>query len=163
MLVALFRALILYLFYKDYIQPEAASSSIQRSNLVLSVRGEGVWHIITAELNLIKLRQYCINFPGTNGGVSLVGTISSLIGGLIVGVSYYLTLIFSLSDDYLQKCAPQWPIIVLGILSGFLGSTIDSYIGATLQYSGLYFTLSCTVLFEQANCIDWINFVIYGH
>lgn len=73
---------------------------------------------------------------GTNGGVSLVGTISSLIGGLIVGVSYYLTLIFSLSDDYLQKCPPQWPIIVLGILSGFLGSTIDSYIGATLQYSG---------------------------
>lgn len=73
---------------------------------------------------------------GTNGGISLVGTIFSLIGGLVVGMAYYVTLIFSLSDAYLQKCPPQWPIIILGALSGFLGSGIDSYLGATLQYSG---------------------------
>ncbi|CAC5411299.1 Transmembrane protein 19 [Mytilus coruscus] len=73
---------------------------------------------------------------GTNGGISLVGTFCSLIGGLVVGMAYYLTLIFSLSDVYLQKCPPQWPIILLGAIAGVLGSTIDSYLGAVFQYSG---------------------------
>ena len=36
----------------------------------------------------------------------------------------------------LQLAVPQWPIIVIGGIGGFIGSTIDSFLGATLQYSG---------------------------
>ena len=95
---------------------------------------------LTLKYSMLQCLFFTIWSPylisGTNGGISLVGTISSLIGGLVVGVAYYLTLIFSLSDAYLQKCPPQWPIVILGALAGLLGSAIDSYLGATLQYSG---------------------------
>lgn len=65
-----------------------------------------------------------------------MGTIASTLGGLLIGVAQYLTL-FYFTDTMLWSYAPpQWPIIVFGALSGFLGSLIDSLLGGTLQYSG---------------------------
>lgn len=73
---------------------------------------------------------------GTNGGISVVGTVSSAVGGLLIGISQYL-VIFYFSDRTLWMYAPpQWPIIVFGALGGLLGSLIDSFLGATVQYSG---------------------------
>lgn len=73
---------------------------------------------------------------GTNGGISLIGTVSSTLGGLLIGISHYLTLLY-FSDKLMYMYAPpQWPIILFGALAGFLGSLIDSILGATLQYSG---------------------------
>ncbi|XP_053113507.1 transmembrane protein 19 isoform X1 [Hemicordylus capensis] len=71
---------------------------------------------------------------GTNGGVSLVGLISSLLGGTLVGVAYFISQLIFVND--LDISAPQWPIIVFGGMAGLLGSVIDSYLGATMQYSG---------------------------
>ncbi|CAH0715670.1 unnamed protein product, partial [Brenthis ino] len=74
---------------------------------------------------------------GTNGGVSLVGTICSTVGGLLIGFSHYLTIIYFSDRNLFMYAPPQWPIILYGGLGGFIGSLIDSLLGATLQYSGL--------------------------
>ncbi|NXY40980.1 TMM19 protein, partial [Ceuthmochares aereus] len=71
---------------------------------------------------------------GTNGGVTLVGLLSSLLGGMVVGIAYFLTQLIFVTD--LEISAPQWPIIVFGAAAGLLGSVVDSYLGATMQYSG---------------------------
>ncbi|XP_027248188.1 transmembrane protein 19 isoform X3 [Cricetulus griseus] len=72
---------------------------------------------------------------GTNGGVTVVGLASSLLGGTFVGLAYFLTQLVFVSD--LDISAPQWPIIAFGGLAGLLGSVVDSYLGATMQFSGL--------------------------
>ncbi|PKU47787.1 transmembrane protein 19 [Limosa lapponica baueri] len=71
---------------------------------------------------------------GTNGAVSFVGLLSSLLGGMAVGIAYFITQLIFVTD--LEISAPQWPIIVFGAAAGFLGSIVDSYLGATMQYSG---------------------------
>lgn len=59
--------------------------------------------------------------PGTDGGVSLQGTIWCLLGsGLIAGTSIY---VFSL----------QFSVFFSIFIAGFLGCLIDSYFGATFQ------------------------------
>lgn len=74
---------------------------------------------------------------GTNGGISLIGTLASTVGGLLIGITQYLILYY-FSDSMLWAYAPpQWPILLFGALSGFLGSLIDSILGGTLQYSGM--------------------------
>ncbi|KAF5928254.1 hypothetical protein HPG69_014859 [Diceros bicornis minor] len=72
---------------------------------------------------------------GTNGGVTVVGLASSLLGGTFVGIAYFLTQLVFVND--LDISAPQWPIILFGGLAGLLGSIVDSYLGATMQFSGL--------------------------
>ncbi|KAM6292640.1 transmembrane protein 19-like isoform 2-T2 [Porphyrio hochstetteri] len=71
---------------------------------------------------------------GTNGAISLVGLLSSLLGGMAVGIAYFLTQLIFVTN--LEMSAPQWPIIVFGAAAGLLGSIVDSYLGATMQYSG---------------------------
>ena len=67
---------------------------------------------------------------GTNGGVSFIGLISSFIGGLIIGVAYYLgILMFACSRD-LNLAPDQLLVILIGGLGGLLGSIIDSILGA---------------------------------
>jgi len=69
---------------------------------------------------------------GTNGGVSFIGLASSLIGGLVIGVAYFMGILMSVS----QVAPCQLLVILVGGLGGLLGSLLDSLIGATLQFSG---------------------------
>ena len=64
--------------------------------------------------------------PGQSGGVSLLGTFSSLLGSLLIGLAWYGSFA-DFSDSSWIMCAS---IIVV---SGFLGSVVDSLLGATLQ------------------------------
>lgn len=73
---------------------------------------------------------------GTNGGVTLIGLIVSFLGGVVIGLAYYLVVKFTLPSNVMIVSPAQWPIIVFGGAAGLLGSIIDSIIGATLQYSG---------------------------
>jgi uncharacterized protein (TIGR00297 family) len=64
---------------------------------------------------------------GTNGGVTLAGTAASAIGGLVIGITYYL-----LGPDLAPA---QLALLPLGLLGGLLGSALDSLLGSVLQLS----------------------------
>uniref|UniRef100_A0A3B3QP61 Transmembrane protein 19 n=1 Tax=Paramormyrops kingsleyae TaxID=1676925 RepID=A0A3B3QP61_9TELE len=80
--------------------------------------------------------------PGTNGGVTPVGLVASLLGGMTVGVAYFISQILFARD--LNLAAPQWPIIVFGAAAGLTGSLLDSFLGASMQYSENEFGKSTT-------------------
>ena len=64
---------------------------------------------------------------GTNGGVTVLGTISSCLGGILVGITAFLF-----------GTTPFQPsLILLGFFSGMLGSMLDSFLGATFQFTGV--------------------------
>ncbi|XP_024081465.1 transmembrane protein 19 isoform X3 [Cimex lectularius] len=74
---------------------------------------------------------------GVNGGVSLIGLLVSLVGGCVIGASYYLVVVYTADSKHIGESPPQWPIIPTSALAGLLGSVVDSVLGATLQYSGV--------------------------
>ncbi|XP_063179006.1 transmembrane protein 19 isoform X1 [Chroicocephalus ridibundus] len=86
---------------------------------------------------------------GTNGAVSFVGLLSSLLGGMAVGIAYFITQLIFVTD--LEISAPQWPIIVFGAAAGLLGSIVDSYLGATMQYSGFDQNIGMVVSYQTKN------------
>ncbi|GAM27898.1 hypothetical protein SAMD00019534_110740 [Acytostelium subglobosum LB1] len=86
----------------------------------------------TQPILITKLRRVP---PGTNGAISPLGTFASLMGGLFIGVCYYvLSILFAPANVTAHQ--PQYPIILLASFSGICGSMIDSLLGATVQYSG---------------------------
>lgn len=73
---------------------------------------------------------------GTNGGVSAWGLFVSFLGGIFIGVFYYLGTILFVDSETLGNSPVQFPIILLGGYAGLVGSVIDSLLGATCQFSG---------------------------
>ena len=61
---------------------------------------------------------------GTNGGVTLVGESVALLGALTVSVAAYLLGVITL------------PMIPVCLFAGFIGTNIDSFVGATLENRG---------------------------
>jgi uncharacterized protein (TIGR00297 family) len=63
--------------------------------------------------------------PGTNGGISFAGEVAGLCAALVVlGVAYGLNV-------------STLPMLAIGVTAGFLGTNMDSLIGATLENEGL--------------------------
>lgn len=76
--------------------------------------------------------------PGTNGGMSLLGTAASAAGGAFIGFVFWFMSFFAISSSLsspsnLSRDNAQWPMIVVGLVAGVLGSLIDSLLGATIQ------------------------------
>ena len=68
--------------------------------------------------------------PGTNGGVSMVGTVASAAGGAFIGaVAAAATFVFK--NQFVGYSTIQ--LVLHGAFLGLLGSLIDSIMGATLQ------------------------------
>ena len=84
---------------------------------------------------------------GTNGGVTLIGTLCSIAGGLAVGLAYWITatVVILLSGDSSHSNSTSgttispfslYPYAIIGAFAGLLGSLVDSLLGATIQFSG---------------------------
>ena len=75
---------------------------------------------------------------GTNGGITRVGILCSIGGGLIVGLAYFLTLLVSLGVGGLGSVSlmSQLRVMLIGGAAGLFGSVVDSFLGATVQYTG---------------------------
>ncbi|XP_046872360.1 transmembrane protein 19 [Hypomesus transpacificus] len=84
---------------------------------------------------------------GTNGGVTTVGLVASFLGGLTVGVAYFISQLLFVEDLHLAD--PQWPLIVYGGVAGLIGSLLDSFLGAHMQYSGIDATTGKVVNHES--------------
>lgn len=89
-----------------------------------------------------SLFYFVIFITGTNGGVTVVGLVASLLGGATVGTAYFMSQLLLVSD--LHLAAPQWPIVVYGTVAGLLGSLLDSLLGAVMQYSGIVYKCRAT-------------------
>lgn len=70
--------------------------------------------------------------PGTNGGITIMGCLWSCVGGLTIGVLTILTDCFSVK---LSPMVARYalPVIVYSTVIGFVGSLMDSLVGATCQ------------------------------
>ncbi|KAI6144307.1 integral membrane protein DUF92-domain-containing protein [Pisolithus tinctorius] len=71
--------------------------------------------------------------PGTNGAISVGGTLASVAGGCVVGLTLFASLVVEN-----RVCRADWmgilPSLVLwGTAAGVLGSMLDSFLGATIQ------------------------------
>jgi len=62
---------------------------------------------------------------GTNGGVTLVGEAVSLLGGIVVALAAFLLGVITL------------PMAVICAFAGFVGTNIDSLVGALIENRGL--------------------------
>jgi len=86
---------------------------------------------------------------GTSGGVTTLGTLAALGGGLLIGL---VALIFSQVEAIwgsgLLNSGYLW-LVPIGILGGLAGSTFDSLLGATVQ--GIYYCSQCQKETEITN------------
>ena len=67
---------------------------------------------------------------GTDGGVSAIGTLAALGGAL------FISLIGFMATGWLGDPVPVWSVPLISFL-GFMGSNIDSLLGATLERKGI--------------------------
>jgi uncharacterized membrane protein len=96
---------------------------------------------------------------GTNGGVSWIGLLCSIISGLLIGISYYIAILYTVDAAVLQLAAPQWPIIVVAGFGSLFGNILGSILGETLQYSGnVKYNICCYVFLNQQKKISFYVF-----
>ncbi|KAF3859667.1 hypothetical protein F7725_022066 [Dissostichus mawsoni] len=89
---------------------------------------------------------------GTNGGVTAVGLLASFLGGLTVGVAYYVTQLLFVGD--LNMADPQWPIMVYAGMAGLLG------IGKVVSYESATTTRICGKPILDNNAVNLFTSVI---
>lgn len=65
--------------------------------------------------------------PGTNGGITFLGTLWSAIGGACIGLGMLIVDLISGIEIH------TFETILFGFICGLLGSLMDSILGATLQ------------------------------
>jgi uncharacterized protein (TIGR00297 family) len=63
---------------------------------------------------------------GTNGGVTILGELAAVIGAFLISIIAHLLGVIPL------------PFVAAGIIAGFIGTNIDSYIGALIENRGVF-------------------------
>jgi len=79
--------------------------------------------------------------PGTSGAISRLGTLAALSGALLIGlIAFLLRQLEAFSGCCFPSLADaQW--LTVTAVSGLIGSTFDSFLGATVQ--GIYYCDQC--------------------
>lgn len=78
---------------------------------------------------------------GTSGGVTALGTLAALGGGLLIGLAaLVLDRVEAMWGSGALDRGYLW-LVPIGILGGLAGSTFDSLLGATVQ--GIYYCSQC--------------------
>ena len=82
----------------------------------------------------------------------MLGLAISAVGGLVIGLTFYVVLLLRIDSYALERTADQWPLIWTGLVGGLMGSLIDSLLGAIFQYSGNdYFCCKHDSILPQVN------------
>lgn len=95
-----------------------------------------------SELGVLSDKTYLItNFkkvrPGTNGGISLFGTLCAILAAVLSSVIGWISIISYESANWL---------ILVPFFSGIIGCMVDSLIGATLEDRGYVSKLTTNII-----------------
>lgn len=79
---------------------------------------------------------------GTNGGVSMLGTLSGAAGSLLMGITFWVASFLTCAKGATLSVVP---CLVIALFGGMVGNFADSFLGSTLQYSGYSRSTGCVV------------------
>ena len=72
--------------------------------------------------------------PGTPGGITRLGSLAALAGGLFIGLCAILSVVgANLTIGQPVTIELLWPLLLIGGVSGLGGALFDSLLGATVQ------------------------------
>ena len=103
--------------------------------------------------------------PGTNGAISILGTLASILGGTFIGLIFFcFSYLLEITSIFGTISYPdQSGIILFGAFSGFLGSTIDSLLGCTVQATYYSKDKKCIVKKKPGDRPDESIIVVCGN
>lgn len=104
---------------------------------------------LASEIGVLQQPRLITTFqkvdPGTDGAVSVLGTVVGMFGALIIGLSAY----------FLGVIANPFSAIVVSVISGTVGCFMDSFLGATFERAEMLTN-------EHVNLIATITGAIVG-
>ncbi|WP_058485452.1 DUF92 domain-containing protein [Defluviitalea phaphyphila] len=113
---------------------------------------------VLSKNNPISIRTFKKVSKGTSGAISFLGIIFSLLGSIIIALSSVITILILKLEIYSLSLYEIFFLISLG---GFLGSVIDSLLGATAQ--GIYYNDILKIETEKPFYKEKPNTLIRGY